>query len=75
MAGLLVQRAMQGQGVDLRQQFVQCQALGARRTSGNLPTEHAHAERFGQLGHGATQLAMAEQAEGLALQFDDGEIQ
>ncbi len=75
VSGVLVQRAVQGQGVDLRQQLVQWQAVGAFRTTGDLPAEHAHAEGFGQPRHRTAQFAVAEQAKGLALQFDDGEVQ
>ncbi|MNQ95336.1 hypothetical protein D3C85_1108900 [compost metagenome] len=73
--GVFVERAMQGQGIDLRQQLVQRQAVFALRAPGQLPQQHTHAQGFGQPPDGAAQFAMAEQAEGLALQFDDGEIQ
>ncbi len=71
MPGVLVERAVQGERVDLRQQFLQRQAIRPSRAPRNLPEQHTHAERFGQTRHGATELAMAEQAEGFALQFDD----
>ena len=66
---------MQGQGIDLRQQLMQRQAIGAWRSTGDLPQQHAHTESLGQLGDRAAQFAMAQQAEGLAVEFDDGEVQ
>ncbi|MNN50739.1 hypothetical protein D3C81_1653410 [compost metagenome] len=75
MPGVLVQRAVQGQGVDLRQQLVQRQPVGALRAARDLPAQYAHAEGFGQPRHCAAQFAVAEQAEGFALQFDDRKVQ
>ena len=75
VAGLLVEWAVQGQRIDLRQQFVQRQAIGARGAAGQLAKQHAHAEGFGQAGDGAAQFAMAEHAQRLAFEFDDGVIE
>src|SRR5690606_1207194 len=66
---------MQAQGIDVRQEVRQGQMVRASRASRQLAEQYAHAERFGQAAHGAAQLTMAEQAEGLAFQFDDREIQ
>ena len=69
--GVAVQRAMQGQSIDLRQQLIQRQTICPWRPAWQLAEQHAHAEGFGQPGHRAAQLAVAEQAEGLAMQLDD----
>ncbi|MNN56087.1 hypothetical protein D3C81_1709980 [compost metagenome] len=53
---------MQGQGIDLRQQFVQRQAIVARRAPGDLPAQHAHTKGFCKPRDGATEFTMAEQA-------------
>ncbi|MCY1536859.1 hypothetical protein D9M68_723310 [compost metagenome] len=73
--GVGIQGAMQGQGIHLRQQFLQWQAVLTRRAPRQLAEQYAHAKRFGQPGDCATQLAMAKQAEGFAFQLDDGVIQ
>ncbi|MCY1507708.1 hypothetical protein D9M68_419920 [compost metagenome] len=66
---------MQGQGIDPRQQLGQGQAVIPRRPAGQGAEQHLHAEGLGQAAHGAAQFAVAEQAEGLALQLDYGEVQ
>ncbi|MNH13922.1 hypothetical protein D3C79_735050 [compost metagenome] len=75
VAGVFVERAVQGQGVDLRQQLIQRNSIFAGRAAGQLAKQYAHAEGFGQARYRTAQFTMAEQAEGLALQFDDGEVQ
>ncbi len=75
VAGVLVEGAVQGQGVHLRQQFLQRQAVRAGRAAWNLPQHHTHAKGFGQAGHRAAQFAIAQQAQGLARQFDDRVVQ
>lgn len=74
-AGVLGQRAVQGQGVDPWQEFAKRQTVRPGGPSWQLTEQHAHAERLRQPRHRPAQFAMAEQAEGLAFQFDDGEVQ
>ncbi len=75
IARLFGQRAMQGQCIDLWQQLVQVEAIRALRPSRQVADQHPHAQGFGQLRHGTAQLAMPEQAEGLAVQLDDREVE
>ena len=60
---------------DLGQQFVERKAPGAGRAPGDLADQHAHAEGFGQFRHRAAQLAVTEQAKGLAFQLDNRKVQ
>eukprot|EP01132_Coremiostelium_polycephalum_P018795 gene18794-biopygen10190 len=75
VTGVLVQRAVQGQRVDLRQQFVQRHAIGTCRAAWNRTQDHAHTEGFSQARNGAAQLTMAQQAEGFAFQLNDRMVQ
>ncbi|MNF97089.1 hypothetical protein D3C84_799050 [compost metagenome] len=75
MAGVLVERAVQGQRVDLRQQFVQWQTIRAGRAPRDLAQQHAHAKGFSQPRDRAAQFAVTEQTEGFAFQFDDRVVQ
>ncbi|MNF85454.1 hypothetical protein D3C84_678470 [compost metagenome] len=72
---MFVERAVQRQRIDLREQFIQGQTVFTRRAPGQLPEQHAHAEGFGQACHGPAQFTVTEHAEGLALQLDDREVQ
>ncbi len=56
-------------------EFAKRQAVRPGGPSWQLTEQHAHAERLRQPRHRPAQFAMAEQAEGLAFQFDDGEVQ
>jgi hypothetical protein len=75
VAGLLGQRAMQCQRIDLRQQLLQIQASRTWRTPRQVAGQDVHAEGFGQARHGAAEFAVTKQAERLPLQLDDWEIQ
>ncbi|MNT31757.1 hypothetical protein D3C72_1676060 [compost metagenome] len=75
MTGVFIERAVQGQRIDLRQQFVQRQTVGPGRAPGNLAQQYAHAESFGESRDCAAQFAMTEQAEGFSFEFDDRVIQ
>ncbi len=66
---------MQGQSVDLSEQLVERQAVGARRAAGNLPGQHPHTKGLGQAGHGTTKFTLAQQAEGFAFKLHDREVQ
>ena len=72
---VFVERAVQGQRIDLWQQLVKRQAVWTGRASGNLPQQDAHAEGFGQPPDGAAQFTVAQQSQGLALQLDDRVVQ
>lgn len=75
VAGVFIERAVQRERVDLREQFIQWHAVGAGRAPGNCAQHHAHAKGLGQARHGTAQFAMAEQAKGFALQLDNRVVQ